>query len=57
MLITNTYVRFVPAQILDEDLEPSGDLHIRDVTIIIPTYCLRDTRMCLVPEAHVPRTS
>ena len=56
MFTTNTYVRFIPAQILEEDLEPSGDLHIHDVTIIIPMYCLRDTIMCLVPEAHVPCT-
>ena len=56
MLITNVYVQIVPAQIFDEDLEPSGDLHIHVVISIIPTYCLRDTRMCLVLEAHVPRT-
>ena len=57
MLITNTYVRFVPAQIFYEYLEPSQDLHIHVVSIYYSDVL--PTRHSYVPctEAHVPRAS
>ena len=51
MLITNTYVRFVPAQTFYEYLEPSQDLHIHVVSIYYSdVLSTRHSYVCLVPK-------
>ena len=55
--VDHEYVRTICASsdIFEEDLEPSGDLHIHIVINTIPTYAYKTLVCALYQKAHVSR--
>ncbi len=52
MLITNTYVRFVPAQTFYAYLEPSQDTHIHVVSVLF-RRAAHETLVCALYQKHM----